>query len=108
MTAGEHCPRPEHAVAEAGIEGPLLVVATGETVARYAPPWATNAGAGRGGYRVLVVRDDDSQETGQIVAEALSLAAAGIVAVGGDAVIATATAAGRSLGLPVVAVPVRD
>ncbi len=98
-------PLPEDAVAAAAIDGPLLVVATSETVARYAPAWAATARQYRGGYRVLVIQDNNPQEAGQIVAEATSLAAAGIVAVGTEAAVATATAAGRMLGLPVVAIP---
>lgn len=98
--------QPENAVVAAGIKGPLLLVATGETVARFAPAWAARCGPNRGRYRVLVIRADDPREVEPIVAEATSLAAAGIVAVGDAAVIATATAAGRSLAVPVVAVPV--
>lgn len=98
-------PLPEDAVAAAAIEGPLLVVATGETVARYAPAWAANAEQYRSRYRVLVIDDNNPHEAGQVVAEATSLAAAGIVAVGTQAVVATATTAGRMLGLPVVAIP---
>ena len=98
-------PLPEDAVAAAAIDGLLLVVATSETVDRYAPAWAATAGQYRGCYRVLVIHGTNPQEAGQIVAEANSLAAAGIVAVGTSAVVATATAAGRSLGLPVVAIP---
>ena len=45
-------PLPEDAVAAAAIDGPLLVVATSETVARYAPAWAATAGQYRGCYRV--------------------------------------------------------
>lgn len=98
--------QPENAVVAAGIRGPLLLVATGETVARYAPAWAANCGPNRGGYRVLVIRADNPSEVQPIVAEATSLAAAGIIAVGDAAVIAAATAAGRSLAVPVVTVPV--
>ncbi len=99
-------PKPEHVVGAAEIDGPLLVVATDQTVARFAPAWAATHAADRGSYRVLVINDDDPHEVEQIITEATSLGAAGIVAVGIEAVIATATAAGTSLGLPVVAVPV--
>lgn len=98
-------PLPENAVTAAAIEGPLLVVATGETVARYAPAWAASAGQYRSRYRVLVIHDNNPHETEQVVAEATSLAAAGIVVVGTQTVVATASAAGRMLGLPVVAIP---
>lgn len=101
-------PQPADVVIAAGIEGPLLVVATGETVARFAPAWAANCGPNRGGYRVLVIRADDPSEAEQIIAEATLLAAAGIVAVGDDTVLATATAAGQSLAVPVVTFPVGD
>ena len=98
-------PLPEDAVPAAAIAGPLLVVATSETVARYAPAWAATAGQHRGSYRVLVIQGTNPHEAGQVVAEATSFAAAGIVAVGAPAVVAIATTAGKMLGLPVVAIP---
>lgn len=96
--------RPEAAVAAAGLDRPLLVVATSRTVARFAPAWAA-AGSTMAGYRVLVIRENDPSEVQQIVAEATSLGAAGIIAVGGTSVIAAATAAGRQVHRPVVPVP---
>lgn len=98
-------PLPEDAVPAAAIAGPLLVIATGETVARYAPAWAATARQYRSGYRVLVIQDNNPHEAEQVVAEATSLAAAGIVAVGTQAVVTIATTAAKMLGLPVVAIP---
>jgi glycerol dehydrogenase-like iron-containing ADH family enzyme len=99
-------PQPENAIVAAGIKGPLLLVATGETVARYAPAWAANCESNRGGYRVLVIRTDDAGEAEQIIVEARSLAAAGLIALGDEPVIAAATAAAAQLGLPIVTIPV--
>ncbi len=96
--------RPEDAVAAIGIDGPLLVVAAAGTVAGFAPAWAAAGPRRRGGYRVLVVREAGPDEPRQIVAEAISFAAAAIVAVGSEAVIAAAATAAAELDLPLTAV----
>lgn len=99
--------QPKDALVAIAVDGPLLVIATYQTVATFALAWAATRPTSRGGYRVLVVREADPYEARQIAAEATSLGAAGIVAVGSAAVLAAAAEAAAQLSLPLAAILVR-
>ena len=88
------------AVQTAAISGPLLVVATSETVGRLAPDWAVACQDLELHYRVLVVEPDCPLAADDIATEAARLSAGGILAVGPDGLVSTATVAAKQSGLP--------
>lgn len=97
--------QPQNALLTIGVDGPLLVIATSQTVAKFAPGWAASRAGPGGGYRVLVVCETNPYEAQLIAAEATAQGAAGIVAVGSEAVLAAAADAAVRLNLPLAAIP---
>lgn len=88
----------------AGLRDPVLIVAGAAEVTRLAPAWADSLAAIGWTHRVLVSEGGPGgDEIAVIVAEAISLAAAAIVAVGNAGVVSAAEAAAAAAHLPLVA-----
>jgi glycerol dehydrogenase-like iron-containing ADH family enzyme len=88
----------------AGHVDPVLVVAGDDAISLLAPAWAGSFADARWIHRVLASGGGPA-EIASIAAEADSLAAAVIVAVGSPEVIAACRAAAAARGLPFVACP---
>jgi len=91
---------------EAGLGGPVLIVAGDDAVSLLAPAWAESFAAAGWTHRVLAGGGGEpSREIASIAAEAESLAAAVIVGVGSDHLLAACRAAAATRRLPFVACP---
>lgn len=86
----------------AGLRGPVLVVADEDATSRWAPAWAAAFAASGWTHRVFAA---GPAEFGAIVAEAESLRAATMAAVGDAAMVAAVESAAAMCGLPWIALP---
>lgn len=94
-------------VKQKGGVSPLLIVADSCSTASQARFWDQQLTSAGWVYRVRlgeVAGQWQDREAAAVACEATSLAARSILAVGGDQVIAVATAAARLAGLPLVAI----
>lgn len=88
----------------AGLSAPVLIVADTEAISRCAPAWAAAFMAMGWTHRVFAAAGHaGSDEVAAIAAEAESLGAATLVAVGGTAVVSAVKSAAADSRLPAIA-----
>lgn len=82
------------------LAGPVLLLADNPTIAAGAPAWARAFAAAGLTYRVRLIEDDREASVAAAIAEAASLRAATILAVGGGGPRSVGRAVAERLGLP--------
>ena len=90
------------AASDATMAGPVLVLAANQAIATNGPAWAQAFAASRLLHRVRLVSEDGDRDLAAVVAEARSLRAASILAVGEGAQLAVGRAAAKQLELPLL------